>query len=117
MAGLIASIHNLNLLLFSMAYFIMDAVYLGYRFSYPREEQPSWEQFFLEVKIPKKDAPEYAKIFVPNRITGDMLSDLTREARQDFGILLLGDCLARLKKNSIPQNHELVDIRKKEPRN
>ena len=28
------------------------------------EEQSSWEQFFSEVKFPKKDAAAYAKIFV-----------------------------------------------------
>jgi len=36
----------------------------------------------------------YAKIFVSNRINGDLLPDLTKETLQELGITVLGDCLA-----------------------
>ena len=66
-------------------------------------DQPSWEKFFSDAKIPKKDATAYAKIFVQNRITGDLLSDLTKDTLQELGITVLGDCLAivRHSRNSV----------------
>ena len=67
------------------------------------KDQSSWEQFFSEAKIPKRDSTAYAKIFVNNRITGELLSDITKETLQELGINVLGDCLAILKhaRNSI----------------
>ena len=61
------------------------------------KDQPSWEKFFQDARIPKKDSQSYAKIFVTNRMTGDLLPDITKETLKELGIEILGDCLAIIK--------------------
>ena len=61
------------------------------------KDQSTWEKFFLDANVPKKDSTIYAKIFVSNRITGELLPDLTKGTLQELGIDILGDCLAILR--------------------
>ena len=54
----------------------------------------SWETFFEDAGIPKKEAKQYAKLFNENRISDQLIPDLTKETLQELGITVLGDILS-----------------------
>ena len=56
-----------------------------------------WEEFFLDAKIPKDVAPLYAETFYKNRMSFDMLADLTKDYLRDLDITALGDIISILK--------------------
>ena len=56
-----------------------------------------WLNFFTEAGIPAGEATNYAISFSDNRITQDMLMDLSKEILQDMGVTLMGDIIAILK--------------------
>ena len=45
-----------------------------------------WVRFLKESGIPRDDAVAYTASFVENRITEDMLADLTKEILLDLGV-------------------------------
>ena len=53
----------------------------------------TWEQFFTDAEIPKKEAKAHAKLFTEERISETTLKDLTKETLQEIGITILGDIL------------------------
>ena len=53
----------------------------------------TWEQFFIDAKIPKKEAKTYAKLFTDQRISESTIKDLTKDYLQELGITVLGDIL------------------------
>ena len=59
--------------------------------------QSEWNNFFLEAKIPEDVAPLYAKNFCKNRMSFDMLADLTKDYLKDLNITVLGDIISILK--------------------
>ena len=59
--------------------------------------QSEWNNFFLEAKIPEDVAPLYAKNFYKNRMSFDMLADLTKDYLKDLDITVLGDIISILK--------------------
>jgi len=56
-----------------------------------------WNEFFLDAKIPKDVAPLYAENFYKNRMSFDMLADLTKDYLRDLDITVLGDIISILK--------------------
>ena len=56
-----------------------------------------WNDFFLDAKIPKDVAPLYAENFCKNRMSFDMLADLTKDYLRDLDITALGDIISILK--------------------
>ena len=60
-------------------------------------ETSYWINFFTSSGIPAGDATHYAIIFCDNRITREMLLDLSKEYLTDMGISRLGDVIAILK--------------------
>ena len=56
-----------------------------------------WNEFFLDAKIPKDVAPLYAENFCKNRMSFDMLPDLTKEYLRDLDVTVLGDIISILK--------------------
>lgn len=60
-------------------------------------ETPFWINFFTSAGIPAGDSAHYAIMFSDNRITKDMLLDLSKEYLTDMGISRLGDVIAILK--------------------
>ena len=53
----------------------------------------TWEQFFIDSQIPKKEAKDYAKLFKDQRISEATIKDLTKETLKEIGITVLGDIL------------------------
>ena len=73
------------------------------------KDHTSWEKFFTDAQIPRKDSVSYAKLFVTNRITGELLPDIDKETLQEIGVNVLGDCLAIIKHaRSIKSNKDIV---------
>ncbi|GFO35233.1 endonuclease-reverse transcriptase [Plakobranchus ocellatus] len=72
-------------------------------------ETSYWINFFTSGGIPAGDATHYAIIFCDNRITRDMLLDLTKEYLTDMGISRLGDVIAILKHAKQVFNQEARD--------
>ncbi|RUS79872.1 hypothetical protein EGW08_012350 [Elysia chlorotica] len=68
-----------------------------------------WINFFTSSGIPAGDATHYAIIFCDNRITRDMLLDLSKEYLTDMGISRLGDVIAILKHAKEVFNQEARD--------
>ncbi|KAH9488117.1 hypothetical protein Btru_065001 [Bulinus truncatus] len=60
-------------------------------------ETSYWINFFTKAGIPAGDAAHYAVMFSDNRITREMLLDLSKEYLTDMGITRLGDIIAILK--------------------
>ncbi|CAL1536938.1 unnamed protein product [Lymnaea stagnalis] len=60
-------------------------------------ETSYWINFFTTAGIPAGDAAHYAVMFSDNRITREMLLDLSKEYLTDMGITRLGDIIAILK--------------------
>ena len=56
-----------------------------------------WNEFFLDAKIPKDIAARYAVNFYKNRMSFDMLADLTKDYLRDLDITALGDIISILK--------------------
>ena len=56
-----------------------------------------WLQFFLDANVPAEESKEYAKIFVGNRMTEELLSEITKDTLRELGIPVLGDILAILR--------------------
>ena len=56
-----------------------------------------WNEFFLDAKIPKDVAPLYAENFCKNRMSFDMLADLTKDYLRDLDVTVLGDIISILK--------------------
>ena len=52
---------------------------------------------FSDAGIPETEAANYAIIFIDNRITQDMLLDLSKEYLKDMSINVLGDVISILK--------------------
>ena len=59
--------------------------------------QSDWNEFFLNAKIRKDVAPLYAETFYKNRMSFDMLADLTKDYLKDLDITVLGDIISILK--------------------
>ena len=59
--------------------------------------QSDWNEFFLNAKIRKDVAPLYAETFYKNRMSFDMLADLTKDYLRDLDITALGDIISILK--------------------
>ncbi|GFS15408.1 actin cytoskeleton-regulatory complex protein SLA1 [Elysia marginata] len=72
-------------------------------------ETSYWINFFTSSGIPAGDATHYAIIFCDNRITRDMLLDLSKEYLTDMGISRLGDVIAILKHAKEVYNQEARD--------
>ncbi|XP_059160554.1 uncharacterized protein C19orf47-like [Physella acuta] len=60
-------------------------------------ETSYWINFFTSAGIPAGDSAHYAVMFSDNRITREMLLDLSKEYLTDMGITRLGDIIAILK--------------------
>ncbi|KAK0058499.1 hypothetical protein Bpfe_012141 [Biomphalaria pfeifferi] len=60
-------------------------------------ETSYWLNFFTKAGIPAGDSAHYAVMFTDNRITREMLLDLSKEYLTDMGITRLGDVIAILK--------------------
>ncbi|XP_030259765.1 uncharacterized protein C19orf47 homolog isoform X2 [Sparus aurata] len=56
-----------------------------------------WIQFFKDAGIPAGLAVTYAVSFVDNRISKNMLMDLSKDIMMDLGITVIGDIIAILK--------------------
>ena len=56
-----------------------------------------WNDFFLNAKIPNDVAPLYAENFCKNRMSFDMLADLTKDYLRDLDITVIGDIISILK--------------------
>ena len=56
-----------------------------------------WNDFFLDAKIPEDVAFRYAENFYKNRMSFDMLADLTKDYLRDLDITALGDIISILK--------------------
>ena len=50
-----------------------------------------WETFFHEANIPEDEAKQYSEIFHTNRMTFNVLHELTKEDLSDLCIIVLGD--------------------------
>ena len=61
----------------------------------------TWEQFFVDAEIPRKEAKTYAKLFNEQRISESTIKDLTKEYLQELGITVLGDILLILQQCKI----------------
>ncbi|KAK3773516.1 hypothetical protein RRG08_022231 [Elysia crispata] len=72
-------------------------------------ETSYWINFFTSSGIPAGDATHYAIIFCDNRITREMLLDLSKEYLTDMGISRLGDVIAILKHAKEVYNQEARD--------
>ncbi|XP_064403293.1 uncharacterized protein C19orf47 homolog isoform X3 [Halichondria panicea] len=57
----------------------------------------TWMQFFKDAGIPMTAAKRYTIVFDDNRITKDLLPDLSKEILLDMGIKVMGDILCILK--------------------
>lgn len=66
-------------------------------FSNNFSETSYWINFFTTAGIPAGDSAHYAIMFSDNRITKEMLLDLSKEYLTDMGISRLGDIIAILK--------------------
>ena len=58
---------------------------------------PTWTKFFIEAGIPSAEAKQYAKTFVENRLSEQVLAELTIEHLKAVNIHVLGDTLAILR--------------------
>jgi len=68
-----------------------------------------WISFFTSAGIPAGDATHYAILFTDNRISREMLLDVSKEYLTDMGISRLGDIIAILKHCKIVYNQEAKD--------
>ena len=58
------------------------------------KDEPSWTAFLTEAGIPNTEAGQYATILFKNRVTEEILPDLTADHLNTLGITLLGDVLS-----------------------
>ena len=58
------------------------------------KDEPSWTTFLTEAGIPNTEAGQYATILFTNRVTEEILPDLTADHLKTLGITLLGDVLS-----------------------
>ncbi|CAG5127385.1 unnamed protein product [Candidula unifasciata] len=72
-------------------------------------ETSYWINFFTTAGIPAGDSAHYAIMFSDNRITKEMLLDLSKEYLTDMGISRLGDIIAILKHAKHVFNQEAKD--------
>ncbi|BFZ11714.1 hypothetical protein BsWGS_14753 [Bradybaena similaris] len=72
-------------------------------------ETSYWINFFTTAGIPAGDSAHYAIMFSDNRITKEMLLDLSKEYLTDMGISRLGDIIAILKHAKLVYNQEAKD--------
>ena len=56
-----------------------------------------WLQFYLDANVPAEESKEYASIFIGNRMTEELLSEITMDTLRELGITYLGDILAILR--------------------
>lgn len=73
-------------------------------------ETSYWINFFTAAGIPAGDATHYAVVFCDNRITKDMLLDLSKDYLTDMGITRLGDVIAILKHAKHVYNQVIIHI-------
>ena len=59
---------------------------LSLRFIMALRVGSDWLQFFLDANIPAEESKEYAKIFVGNRMTEELLSEITMDTLRELGI-------------------------------
>ena len=69
-----------------------------------------WNEFFLDAKIPKDVAPLYAENFCKNRMSFDMLGDLTKEYLRDLDVTVLGDIISILKHAKVVQSKQEPEV-------
>jgi len=74
-----------------------------------------WNEFFLDAKIPKDVAPLYAENFCKNRMSFDMLADLTKEYLRDLDVSVLGDIISILKHAKDVQSKQEPEVVMVEP--
>ena len=74
-----------------------------------------WNEFFLDAKIPKDVAPLYAETFCKNRMSFDMLADLTKEYLRDLDVTVLGDIISILKHAKDVQSKQEPEVVMVEP--
>ena len=74
-----------------------------------------WNDFFLDAKIPKDVAPLYAENFCKNRMSFDMLADLTKEYLRDLDVTVLGDIISILKHAKDVQSKQEPEVVMVEP--
>ncbi|XP_005093759.2 uncharacterized protein C19orf47 homolog [Aplysia californica] len=72
-------------------------------------ETSYWINFFTSAGIPAGDATHYAILFTDNRITREMLLDISKEYLTDMGVSRLGDIIAILKHCKSVFNQEAKD--------
>lgn len=63
-----------------------------------------WLQFFKSAGIPNLQSAEYTHLFVKNRITLDMLPEISKELLQEMGIYILGDIISILRHSKVVCN-------------
>ena len=71
-----------------------------------------WNDFFLDAKIPKDVAPLYAENFCKNRMSFDMLPDLTKDYLRDLDVTVLGDIISILKHAKDVQSKQDSEVSK-----
>ena len=74
-----------------------------------------WNEFFLDAKIPKDVAARYAVNFYKNRMSFDMLADLTKEYLRDLDVTVLGDIISILKHAKDVQSKQEPEVVMVEP--
>lgn len=62
------------------------------------DDEFKWMDFFRSAGVPTMHAESYADVFEDNRITEEMIPDLTIDILQAMGVAVMGDVIAILKR-------------------